>query len=90
MGDKDERGYMPVAETVEWSTPPELFASLDAEFHFTLDPAATPQNAKCAKFFTEEQDGLTQDWSGERVFCNPPYGRGLDKWAQKFAGGGGC
>ena len=26
------------------------------------------------KYYTEEQNGLLQDWSGEVVFCNPPYG----------------
>lgn len=67
----------------EWETPPELFAELDAEFGFTLDPCATPANAKCARFYTEEQDGLAQDWSGERVFMNPPYGREVYAWTRK-------
>src|SRR5215472_13786196 len=51
-----------------WETPPEIFDPLHAEFLFTLDPCATPQNAKCAKFFTEEQNGLERSWAGERVF----------------------
>ena len=34
-----------------WETPPELFARLNEVFRFTLDAAATPQNAKCARFF---------------------------------------
>lgn len=67
----------------EWETPPELFAELDAEFGFTLDPCATPANAKCARFYTEEQDGLAQDWSSERVFMNPPYGREVYAWTRK-------
>ena len=57
----------------DWETPQDLFDELDAEFHFTLDPCATPENAKCKKFYTEEVDGLVQDWTGETVFCNPPY-----------------
>lgn len=52
------------SNTDEWATPQDLFDALDATFHFTLDPCATPENAKCAKFYTKEQDGLKQDWGG--------------------------
>ena len=38
--------------TSEWATPLELFAILDAEFSFTLDPACTHENAKCFKHYT--------------------------------------
>lgn len=66
-----------------WETPPEVFEPLHEEFAFTLDPCATPQTAKCAKFYTEEQDGLTKDWSAERVFMNPPYGAEVYAWVAK-------
>ena len=52
------------SQTDEWATPQALFDELNATFHFTLDPCATPENAKCAKFYTKEQDGLKQDWGG--------------------------
>lgn len=68
----------------EWETPPELFEALDAEFHFDLDPCATPENAKCARFFTMEEDGLAQNWGGYRVFCNPPYSN-VGQWVKKAA-----
>jgi len=71
------------SESCEWSTPQILFDKLDARFHFTLDPCATPWNKKCDKFFTKADDGLAQDWQGEIVFCNPPYGREVKKWAKK-------
>ena len=71
------------SETAEWATPQAFYDELNREFGFTLDPCATPQNAKCAKFYTKEQDGLAQSWQGERVFCNPPYGRDLRKWVEK-------
>ena len=67
----------------EWATPQSVFDELNKEFNFTLDPAATSENAKCQRFFTKEQDGLKQDWSGETVFCNPPYGREIGKWVEK-------
>jgi len=66
-----------------WATPPEVFDPLEAEFHFTLDPCATAATAKCAKFYTEADNGLEQDWSGERVFMNPPYGREVYAWTRK-------
>ena len=67
----------------DWSTPQDFFDKLNEEFHFTLDPCADVLNHKCDKYYTKEQDGLIQDWSGESVFCNPPYGRDMPKWVQK-------
>lgn len=71
------------SSTDMWSTPQEFFDVLDAEFHFTLDPCATSENHKCAKYFTPQEDGLAQDWSGNVVFCNPPYGKEISKWVRK-------
>lgn len=71
------------SKTVEWATPPALFAKLDAEFGFTLDVCATPENAKCARHFTRADDGLKQDWGGAVAWCNPPYGRDIGKWMHK-------
>lgn len=62
------------SKTDKWSTPQSFFDELNKEFHFTLDPCADCTNHKCDKYFTKEQDGLIQDWGGETVFCNPPYG----------------
>jgi phage N-6-adenine-methyltransferase len=70
------------SKTVEWSTPPALFAKLDAEFGFTLDACATPENAKCLRYFTREEDSLKQRWTGV-VWCNPPYGRDIARWTNK-------
>ena len=69
----------------EWATPAATFASLDAEFHFDLDPCSTHENAKCREHYTIEDDGLTKNWGGRRVFCNPPYGRQLPAWVRKCA-----
>lgn len=58
------------AATDRWSTPRETYLVLDAEFHFDFDPCPLDGN----------QDGLATlfvDWSGKRVFCNPPYGPGI-------------
>lgn len=71
------------SNTNEWATPIALFARLDAEFHFDLDPCCTHENAKCERHFTQDEDGLSRSWGGCRVFCNPPYGRELPKWVRK-------
>lgn len=70
------------SKTCEWSTPQDFFDKLNDEFNFSLDPCATEKNRKCEKYYTEEQDGLKQDW-GETVFCNPPYGRTVGEWVKK-------
>lgn len=70
------------SDTPEWATPQKLFDELNAEFDFTLDPCATKENAKCAKFYTKEDDGLAQEWPG-RVYVNPPYGRAIGAWVKK-------
>lgn len=67
----------------EWTTPQYLFDELNDEFNFTLDPCATDENAKCSKYFTIEDDGLSKDWSNDVVFMNPPYGREIKKWIKK-------
>ncbi len=71
------------SKTNEWATPQTFFDKLNAEFHFTLDPCSTHENAKCGNHFTQEEDGLSRSWGGQIVFMNPPYGRELSKWIQK-------
>lgn len=71
------------SKTDLWETPQSFYDELDKEFQFTLDPCATPENAKCEMFFTKEMNGLTQNWEGNRVFCNPPYGKEIGKWVKK-------
>jgi len=67
-----------------WETPAKLFNTLNAEFHFTLDPCCMPETAKCKEYFTPAEDGLKQSWSGHVVYVNPPYSRGnIDKWVRK-------
>lgn len=53
----------------DWKTPPELYASLNREFHFEFDPC--PYQHDLSKW-----DGLEIDWKA-RNFINPPYSRGV-------------
>lgn len=77
-------------------TPRALFDKLDDEFGpFTLDACATHQNALCTRYYTEtglyqrdrahnldDHCGLLGSWSGERVWCNPPFSE-LLAWTDK-------
>lgn len=70
------------SDSNEWETPQCFFDRLDAEFGFTLDAAATAENAKCVAHYTTEDDALCCVWSGV-VWCNPPYGRIIGRFVQK-------
>lgn len=70
------------SKTDLWSTPDDFFKKYDDKYGFSLDVCATPDNAKCQKFFTEEDDGLAQDWIGV-CWMNPPYGRTIKQWMKK-------
>lgn len=63
----------PVGATVEWYTPPELFARLGATFD--LDPAASfgAPWVPARQFIVKADDGLAGPWAGH-VWLNPPYG----------------
>jgi len=67
-----------------WTTPLALFRLLDQKFSFTLDVAAQPDNALCARFYTPAQDGLAQSWAVNVCWCNPPY-REVRRWVRKAA-----
>ena len=70
------------SKTDLWATPQEFFDELDNEFHFETDVCALPENAKCKRYFTPQQDGLSQEWVGV-CWMNPPYGREISKWMKK-------
>jgi phage N-6-adenine-methyltransferase len=72
-------------EVDDRGTHPDYFDPWNERFGgFTLDVAAAPHNAKCERFYTRADDGLTQSWqgSGERIWCNPPYSD-LGAWVSK-------
>lgn len=70
------------SKTDLWATPQWLFDKLHAQYGFETDVCALPENAKCERYFTPEQDGLSQEWTGV-CWMNPPYGRNIGKWLKK-------
>lgn len=56
-----------------WKTPDDLYNKLNSEFKFTLDPCP----------IHPRRDGLKINWKGHRVYCNPPYGHGIENWIEK-------
>ncbi len=80
------RGQMPnvhfSSKTDLHATPQDFFDTLDKEFKFETDVCALPENHKCERYFTPEQDGLKQAWTGV-CWMNPPYGRQIGSWMEK-------
>lgn len=70
------------SKTDLWETPQKLFDELNNKYHFELDVCAIKENAKCEKYYTIEDDGLSQEWKG-KCWCNPPYGRQIGKLVKK-------
>ena len=70
--------------TDSWITPREI---IDALGPFDLDPCACePQPWPCAtRQFTFSDNGLLKDWTGSRVWLNPPYGAATGKWLSRLA-----
>lgn len=73
---------MKSSATDEWATPQALFDRLNEQYNFTLDVCALPSNAKCERYFSQQEDGLSQAWQGQ-CFMNPPYGRKIGAWVKK-------
>ena len=65
-----------------WATPQDFFDKYNNIYKFETDVCATPENAKCAKYYTKEQNGLEQNWAG-KCWMNPPYGREIKEWMKK-------
>jgi len=65
-----------------WSTPIDFFNKYNEQYGFELDVCANAENAKCQRFFTKEDDGLSKEWIGI-CWMNPPYGREISKWMKK-------
>ncbi len=72
----------------EWYTPSEFVeAARETMGSIDLDPASCKRaqaTVRATKYYSLENDGLTQQWSGN-VWMNPPYSKGMvSRFAEKF------
>lgn len=76
------------AATVEWLTPPFVFAALNLTFDLDVcSPGAGKTFVPARRHYTVEDDGLALPWEG-LVWCNPPYGNATGVWLRKLAAHG--
>ena len=74
-----------------WLTPPHIVEALGP---FDLDPCCPPKMPwrTAEQMVCRPDDGLAVDWTGKRVWLNPPYGREAVPFLRKMSeheGGGG-
>ena len=70
-----------------WATPRAIYDTLDWEFDFVADMAASDDNNKHFIYWTEDDNSLDFKWAdrihaGEYVWCNPPYSK-IGPWVDK-------
>lgn len=86
-------GHIASATRTDWRTPTWLVSSIESFFRsvsggevgIQLDPCASPKRAAhfARRNIHPPADGLRENWAGQNVYCNPPYGRGIRDWARK-------
>lgn len=78
-----------VGGSSEWYTPPGIFDALGVEFDVDVaSPLAGPVPWVPARRFIDPiQNGLLTSWAG-LVWCNPPYGRDIERWTRRMIGHG--
>lgn len=64
-------------------TPTDIWERLKQEFDFTIDVCASEHNHLLPRYYTEREDGLEQDWTGEVVYCHPMFDAKIGKWVEK-------
>lgn len=65
------------SQSVHWPTPKALYADLNREFHFDFDPCPLGESVE------DGSSPLFTPWTGHRVFCNPPYNKGITQFLER-------
>lgn len=88
------RAALHSSKSNDWYTPPAVLAAARRVLGtIDLDPASTASAntvVKARRFYTIEDDGLSQDWRADTLWLNPPYGKTGNTsnqavWSQKLA-----
>jgi len=72
------------SKAMDWATPQAFFDRLDSECHFSLDPCANESNHKCARYFTEADDGLKQSWGGADGLLQSAIRKGYQRLGEEM------
>src|ERR1700686_3804949 len=79
---RETKGVRVTEKSNEWYTPAKYIeAARRTMGSIDLDPASCElanQIVKATKFYTQEENGLDQEWYGN-VWLNPPYGSSIGK-----------
>lgn len=66
-----------MAKHDNWSTPPDLMATLHDEFHFDCEVCAAADNRAIPNVpymgLDNGKDATIPEWDGQINYCNPPY-----------------
>ena len=72
------------ANSMKWvRTPKEIWEQLSKEFRFTFDVCASDVNHLLTKYYTKENDGFKQDWSGEVAYIHPLFDTNIWRGVKK-------
>jgi len=65
------------SQSVHWATPKGVYDELNKEFNFDFDPCPL------GEMETDGSAPMFTAWSGKRVFCNPPYDKGIVRFLER-------
>jgi len=82
---KNTLGFMTSAAYTHIRTPESIWAEISREFAFTIDVCASKTNHLCPRYYTEEDNCLTKDWTGEVVYCHPMFDMHIGRFVEKCA-----
>ena len=79
----ENKTFTPIEIRDLWQTPKAIFNTLNKEFNFVCDVAASRENRLCKMYFDEAGNALDPlcDWFKSN-WCNPPYSN-IMPWVKK-------
>lgn len=99
--DDNTQHVMFSSAATEYGTPPEIFEPIQDAMQLNFDAAASHENHRLPHYATKDgefmkhfttpsvvrgvKDGLDARWEGQRTWCNPPYGKGIEDWVKRAA-----